>query len=525
VRPAVSVIVAGGGTPGERGRFSQALERQTLSPAQVEVLAAPAGVPTGAGWNEAARRAEGEVLVFTRADFIPALDFAETLLSLQRRAPGTVAIGRMARDPGRSALTRYAAEDWEPDRLAGFPTDGVPPLAALGAPLAVPRERFLELEGFGRGLVWGEEMELVVRLVGRGDRLERTEASIGTRAAFRSDAAVLARAEADGRGSVVLYGHLPASLPYLELGTYTAGGQRAAALRSRLLGAGVPARWLAAAGAVSRGSWRERWLRFVVSYAYWRGVWAELTDPETRRRLRHPPLVLMYHAVGDQGEPAGRYLVPAARFGEQLRWLRRRGYQAVRLEEILEHRREFRLPPARSVAITFDDGYADNHRLAFPLLRDSGMPATFFLVSARLGETNAWDADGELAGRPLFGVDEAREMQEAGMELGAHTRHHAPLSELPEGELDDEIAGCRADLAQVLGRDVPSFAYPYGKMSPAARAAVERAGFLGAVCSRSGFNDPAAPDYALRRVEVSGTDSLAEFARAVRRGHRHRSRS
>jgi hypothetical protein len=43
------------------------------------------------------------------------------------------------------------------------------------------------------------------------------------------------------------------------------------------------------------------------------------------------------------------------------------------------------------------------------------------------------------------------------------------------------------------------------------------------VCSRSGFNDPAAPDYALRRVEVRGTDSLTAFARAVRRGHRRAS--
>jgi peptidoglycan/xylan/chitin deacetylase (PgdA/CDA1 family) len=249
-------------------------------------------------------------------------------------------------------------------------------------------------------------------------------------------------------------------------------------------------------------------------------VWGELTDVDTRRRLQHPPVVLMYHAVGDRGEPAGRYLIPMTRFAEQLHWLRRQGYQAVRLDEILEDRRAFRLPPARAVAITFDDGYEDNHRLAFPLLRDAGMPATFFLVSARLGEGNVWDVEGELAGRPLLGVDQAREMQDAGMELGAHTRSHPPLSELAEAGLDDEIAGSRGDLAQALGRPVSSFAYPYGKMSPAANAAVGRAGFLGAVCSRSAFNDPAAPDYALRRIEVRGTDSLAAFAQAVRRGHR-----
>jgi peptidoglycan/xylan/chitin deacetylase (PgdA/CDA1 family) len=519
VRPALSVIVAGG-TPGERGRFSQALERQTLPPAQLEVLNAAAGATAGEGWNEAARRAEGEVLIFTRADFIPTLDFAETLLTLQRRAPHTVAVGRIARDPGRSALTRYAAGAWESDRLRAFPTDRVAALATIGAPLAIARERFLAVEGFGRGLIWGEELELALRLVARGEWLERTEAPVGTRPAFRSDAAVLSRAEADGRGSVMLYGHLPASLPHLELGSYTAAGQRAAGLRGRLLATGVSSRWPAALGHVLAGSLGERWHRFVLGYAFWRGVWGELTDPDTRLRLQHPPVVLMYHAISARGEAAGRYLLPVLQFARQLRWLRRRGYQAVRLEEILEHRRGFRLPPARSVAITFDDGYEDNHRLAFPLLRDNGMPATFYLVSTHLGQTNAWDADGELAGRPLFGPEQAREMQDAGMELGGHTRHHPRLSQIPEAALDDEVAGCRADLVQTLGRPIPSFAYPYGKMSPAATAAVERAGFLGAVCSRSGFNDPAAPDYALRRIEIQGTDSLATFGRAVRRGHR-----
>jgi peptidoglycan/xylan/chitin deacetylase (PgdA/CDA1 family) len=523
VRPAVSVIVAGG-TLGERGRFSQALERQTLPSSQVEVLTAPAGVTAGEGWNEAARRAEGEVLIFTHADFIPTLDFAEAMLALQRRAPGTIAVGRVARDPGRSALTRYAAGAWETDRLAAFPSERMPPLATVGAPIAVARDRFLALEGFGRGLAWGEELELALRLMARGERLERTEAPIGTRSPFRSDAAVLARAEAEGRGSVVLFGHLPASLPHLELGTWSAAGQRAAELRAWLLGTGISARWLAPLGVLFQAPWRERWLRFVLSHAYWRGVWGELTDPDFRRRLQHPPVILMYHAVGAPGEPPGRYVVPVARFAEQLRWLRRRGYQAVRLEEILEYRREYRLPPPRAVVLTFDDGYEDNHRLAFPLLRDGGMPATFFLVSARLGETNAWDGDGELAGRGLLSPEQAREMQDAGMELGGHTRHHPPLSEIAETALDDEVAGCRAELARVLGRPAPSFAYPYGKMSAVASAAVERAGFLGAVCSRSGFNDPAAPDYALRRIEVRGTDSLATFARAVRRGYHERSK-
>ncbi len=516
---AVSIVVAGG-TSAEQGRFAQALERQTLAPSEIEVLTAAPGPTAGQGWNEAARAAEAPVLVLSRPDFVPSPEFARGLLTLVRRSEDLIAIGRVSREPGGSTLTRYAAEQWESDRLAHFPTDRVPPLAAADSPLAVDRHRFLRVGGFASGLDWGQKLDLVLRLSATGARLERTKETIGTRAAFRTDGELLGRTESDGCGSVRLYRHRAATLPHLELASYTAAGRSAVRLRNRLLAAGVSPRLLASIPMPA--SARERWARFVVSYAFWRGVWRELTDRDTRARLQHPPVILMYHAIGGPDERPGCYIVPEQRFAAQLRWLRRRHYQAVRLDEILEHRRQFRLPPARAVAITFDDGYQDNYRLAFPHLREDGLPATFFLVSAALGHANDWDREGELAGRPMLVPEEAREMQAAGMELGGHTRHHPPLSEIDSERLDEEIGGCRADLTEALGGAVSSFAYPYGKTSPAALDAVERAGFAGAVCSRSGFNDPAVPEYALRRIEIRGTDSLADFARAVRRGHRHR---
>jgi len=522
VSPAVSIVVAGG-TPAELGRFAHALEGQTLPPSEIEVLTSAPGLSPAQGWNEAARRAGAPLLIFTRADFGPAPDFARSLLAIGRRSGDAVGIGRVARNAGRSALTRYAAELWEVDRLAPFAAERVPPLAAADSPLLVGRERFLGLSGFAPELEWGQEVDLALRLLAAGARLERTETAIGTRPAFHGNAELLARAESDGRGSALLYRHQSSSLPHLELGSYTAAGRRAVLLRNRLLALGVHPPLLASLTRLLPTATGDRWARFVVSYAFWRGVWRELTDRDARQRLQEPPVILMYHAIGDRSERPGRYVVPEERFAAQLRWLRRRGYRPVRLEEIFEHRRQFRLPPSRSVAITFDDGYEDNHRLALPHLRRAGMPATFFLVSARLGVANGWDQDGELAGRRLIEVEQAHELQAAGMELGGHTRHHPPLSEIDPGELDGEIAGCRADLTQALGGPVSSFAYPYGKTSPAARDAVERAGFLGAVCSRSGFNDPAVPEYALRRIEIRGTDSLADFAGAVRRGHRHRS--
>jgi peptidoglycan/xylan/chitin deacetylase (PgdA/CDA1 family) len=125
---------------------------------------------------------------------------------------------------------------------------------------------------------------------------------------------------------------------------------------------------------------------------------------------------------------------------------------------------------------------------------------------------NAWDSDGELAGRPLLTWPDIEELQGGGITFGAHTRHHAALTELPEDRVRDEVAGSRADLAEQLGRTVELFAYPHGKHDARVQASVEEAGYLCACCSYAGLNDPSVPQFALRRSEVRGTDSLLGFA-------------
>jgi peptidoglycan/xylan/chitin deacetylase (PgdA/CDA1 family) len=220
----------------------------------------------------------------------------------------------------------------------------------------------------------------------------------------------------------------------------------------------------------------------------------------------------MYHAVGARGEGVARYRIPGARFARQMAWLYLRRYPVLPLEDLLRYRLEYRLPPARALVITFDDGYADNGAVAYPILRRYGFPATVFLVSRAVGGTNAWDKDGELVGRQLLSWAEIRALQEDGLSFGAHSQHHVPLTEVPSATVCAEVAGSRADLERELGRPVTTFAYPHGKHDTRTQEAVAEAGFLGACCSVAGLNDPAVSQFALRRSEVRGTDSLLGFA-------------
>ena len=150
-----------------------------------------------------------------------------------------------------------------------------------------------------------------------------------------------------------------------------------------------------------------------------------------------------------------------------------------------------------------------------PVLAHLRLPATLFLVSTRVGEGMVWEGDGELARRPLVSWDDVDDLRENGFEIGPHTRTHPLLTELPPDELDPEIAGSRADLAERLGAPPSAFAYPHGKWNEAVAEAARRAGFTSALTVRAGRNGPATPLHALRRTEIHGTDSRLRFALGV----------
>jgi peptidoglycan/xylan/chitin deacetylase (PgdA/CDA1 family) len=99
-------------------------------------------------------------------------------------------------------------------------------------------------------------------------------------------------------------------------------------------------------------------------------------------------LVMCYHqVVEDVGQYPGSapaMLVSTATLERQLDWVGRR-FQFVGLDELahaLEYGRRFRGPVA---AVTFDDGYADVYRHAFPLLARKGIPAAIFVVTGLVG--------------------------------------------------------------------------------------------------------------------------------------------
>ena len=103
--------------------------------------------------------------------------------------------------------------------------------------------------------------------------------------------------------------------------------------------------------------------------------------------LMDPPVVvLIYHRVTVLQTDPHLLAVSPENFRAQMQFLKR-SVRVVRFEEVWPGMRE------RAVAVTFDDGYADNALEALPILEEVGVPATFFVSTGALGtrEEFWWD--------------------------------------------------------------------------------------------------------------------------------------
>lgn len=229
--------------------------------------------------------------------------------------------------------------------------------------------------------------------------------------------------------------------------------------------------------------------------------------------------ILMYHMVSDpQTEQDARYAIPPRRLEKHLRGLRERGHQFVSLDAVSDWIDGKSALPERAVAVTLDDGYLDNYRNAFPIFERMQVPAAIFLVSGLMGDSNRWMQGRGFSRRELMNWEQARELSRHGITLGGHTHSHVKLPQIPLAEARDELVRCKKSLEDELGIAAPHFAYPYGLLNDEVRELVAQAGYRSACSTRPGANRSGVDRFLLRRIEVCGTDTLAQLRRKMRFG-------
>lgn len=234
-------------------------------------------------------------------------------------------------------------------------------------------------------------------------------------------------------------------------------------------------------------------------------------------------LILVYHRVRADPDPMYPDEVDARRFDAQMALLSRH-CRPFALPEGVRRLLDRSLPP-RAVAVTFDDGYADNATVALPILQQRGIPATFFVAPGFLDGGRMWNDTiietvrrapestidlsdfgmgvvslGDVAGRGAIAeaiigsvkhlppevrlahveslcnrmvVDlpddlmmtsgQVSALASAGMDVGAHTMTHPILRTLSDGSARREIESSRQVLERITAAPVRAFAYPNGR--------------------------------------------------------------
>ncbi|MDV4152483.1 polysaccharide deacetylase family protein [Clostridium sp. AL.422] len=199
--------------------------------------------------------------------------------------------------------------------------------------------------------------------------------------------------------------------------------------------------------------------------------------------------ILMYHSISD-ADPNNNLLVSVKQFELEVEWLKENGFTPILLEDVVEAYNTGYVPK-KPVAITFDDGYADNYSDAYRILKEYNMKATFFII------TNNTDNDSFYMNSSML-----KEMSQNGMGIENHTSRHIEFTNISREDKITVIEEGREALKEKVGVDSKFVCYPVGKYDDETIEIEKELGIEAAVTTEYGISSASDGLYSLKRVRM-----------------------
>jgi len=230
--------------------------------------------------------------------------------------------------------------------------------------------------------------------------------------------------------------------------------------------------------------------------------------PEGSRPAGRRTILVFHKAQNSFSFGATNYSPPRLR--TVLGNLRREGYVFQSVGETI-HQND-----PKTLAVTFDDGYAHLRDILPDLMQEFGLRPTVFLPTAYLGCNNSWDYSSVFRSTPHLDAAGIRELASLGVEFGAHGHRHVDLTRLKEADLRDELERSRKTLEDILGQPVTSLSYPFGRVNHSVATAAADAGYrYGLTMSFPSASDS---DLTLGRIPVYGFDTWFSLRQKIEPG-------
>lgn len=220
--------------------------------------------------------------------------------------------------------------------------------------------------------------------------------------------------------------------------------------------------------------------------------------------------VLMYHRISSTLPPGGTVTSPDV-FTAQLDALQKEGYTTVTIDQVTDFMNRKISLPEKSIAITFDDGWADND-VAVAELDKRKMAATFYIITGAFGDS------GYLSRDMVVSISSNSRFQ-----IGAHTHSHfVRHAEHLDTEVSTEMLVTEALLSkvileQLIQKPVKSLAWPYSYSTEEAIQASAKNGFTSTVLvTRTAHNTSDDSPLHMKRITVDGRCDLESFINMIK---------
>ncbi len=200
--------------------------------------------------------------------------------------------------------------------------------------------------------------------------------------------------------------------------------------------------------------------------------------------------VLNYHQIN--GEAHNVLTLSPQEFDAQMAYLYKSGYTAISPKELVDHLQYGTILPENPILITFDDGYEDNYRVAYPILQKYHFTATFFIITDFAGNNDRYMTWKQIS-----------EMYDKGFSFESHTLSHLFLTNISnDDDILSQLIKSRESLEWHLKQKIEYLAYPGGMYDQHIIELAKQAGYRAAFTINLGRDAINCKLFTLNRIPI-----------------------
>lgn len=203
--------------------------------------------------------------------------------------------------------------------------------------------------------------------------------------------------------------------------------------------------------------------------------------------LLHPAIgeVWQLHRVTDEHSVQARvrdYEITPARLESLILEYQRKGYEFITIAEVVERMKG--KVGKKFVAVTLDDGYANNYEVAYLIFKKYHVPFCIYVCKGMITGERRED---NIEHYKMLSIDQLKTLDKDSLcTIGGHTSSHVRLTHLLKEQQKQEILGCKIWLENILGHPIEDYAFPYGDYNASTIDILSQVGIKHAVASWGG---------------------------------------